>query len=108
MHIPRFTTKRMMAWTLAAAIACYLMFEPFPPTNDLLNYLIGVTLSVAFCFGAASHPWVFLAIGLFLWNCVPLIDHGENALSLSVRGSFLGWLIGAPAGWFARNRPKKG
>ncbi len=108
MKRPWFTLKRLMVWILAACIACYLVLEPFPPQNMLVNYVVGVTACVAFCLGSAGHPWVFLVLGLFLWNFVPLIDHGENAVSLSVRGSLFAWLLGAPAGWYERHRPKKG
>jgi hypothetical protein len=69
----------------------------------MVNFLVGATVSAAFGVGAARHPWMCLALGLFLWNWVPLIDHGEDARSLSVRGSCLAWVIGAPAGWYSRS-----
>lgn len=93
-----------MACVVIASIASYLVFEPFPSENPVVNLLVGATVSLAFGLGAARHPWIFLAIGLVLWNCVPLVDHGDTARSLSVKGSFLGWIIGAGAHWYSRTR----
>jgi len=106
MQLPRFrlTVRRMLVWVAIASIASHLALEPFPPRNPLVNFLVGATVSAAFGVGAARHPWMFLAIGICLWNWVPLIDHGEDARSLSVRGSFVAWAIGAPAGWYSRRR----
>ncbi len=103
----QFTLSRVMGWVVVAAVAAYLVFEPFPPDNPVVNFVIGAMVSAAFGVGASRHPWLFLALGLYLWTFVPLIDHGEDARSLSVRGSVIGWLIGAPAGWYARRRRRR-
>lgn len=76
-----------------------LLFPSLPDTKRRIVLLVGAIVFVWFGMGTASHPWIFLAIGLFLWKCAPVVDHADTAGSLSVLGAFLGWMIGAVVRW---------
>jgi hypothetical protein len=108
----RFTFKRVMLWVVIAAIASLIVLElgePALPQNKTVDILVGLAVSAAFGVGAVRRPLIFLAIGLVVWNCAPAVDHPSvNAATLSLGGSMIAWLIGAPAGYFSRRLKWRG
>jgi hypothetical protein len=108
----RFTMRRAMLWVVIAAIASLLVLElgePALPQNKTVDILVGLAVSAAFGVGAVRRPLIFLAIGLVVWNCAPAIDHPSvNAATLSLGGSMIAWLIGAPAGYFSKRLKRRG
>jgi hypothetical protein len=108
----RFTLRQAMLWVLIAAIASLIvseMGEPILPQNQTVDILVGLAVSAAFGVGAVRHPVIFLAILLLVWNCAPAIDHPSvNAATLSIGGSCIAWLIGAPAGYYSRRLKRRG
>jgi hypothetical protein len=102
----RFTLRRAMLWVVVAAVASLIVSElgePILPQNKTVDILVGLAVTAAFGVGAVRHPLISLAILLLVWNVVPKIDHPSvNAATLSVGGSCIAWLIGAPAGYYSR------
>jgi hypothetical protein len=108
----RVTLRRLMLWVAIAAIGSLIvseLAEPIRPHNKTVDILVGLAVSAAFGVGAVRHPLIFLAIGLVVWKCTLAVDHPSvNAATLSVGGSFIAWLIGAPAGYCSRRHKRHG
>ncbi|WP_406699105.1 hypothetical protein V5E97_09520 [Singulisphaera sp. Ch08] len=107
MRLPRlrYKLRQLMGWVVIVAIASVLaseIWEPFPPRNKQVDFLVGAAVSVAVGVGAVRHPLTFLAIALVLWGGAPVIDHGFNAVTLSAQGGALAWMIGSSWGWLSR------
>ena len=94
-----------MIWVVMAAIASFIaleVMEPFAARSEAVDIPVGLVVSGAFGVGAMRHPWYFLAI-LVMLACATAAERPNiNAATLSAGGSFIAWLLGAPAGCFSR------
>jgi hypothetical protein len=59
--------------------------------------------------GAMRRPLLFLTPLILVWIATPQVDHPRpDLINVSTIGCFLGWIIGAPAGWIYRHLTKAG
>jgi hypothetical protein len=91
--------------SLAAAKVC----RDFPYPDQRGAILVASVVAGAAGVVAVRRPWAMFALPFVIWVAMPTVDHpGVDVLYLSARGCFLGWIIGAPAGWISRllTRPR--
>jgi len=91
----------MSFWVAAAALLSLEAGKPYRHSSGFQERLeVFTTAAVAGAFGVGSmrRPWVCFIVLIVFWALSPKIDHGLQPSD----PLFLGWIIGAPAGWAAR------
>jgi hypothetical protein len=65
---------------------------------------VASAVAAGYGLGAMRRPVVFLLPLLAVWIATPQVDHPTpDIINVSAGGCFLGWIIGAPAGWISRH-----
>ena len=102
----RLSVRWLMSVVAVAALASLAasgVCRNYPSTEQRAVFLTGSVVAGAFGLGATRRPLVSLALLLMIWVAVPSVDHpGIDVLSMTSGGCYLGWIIGAPAGWISR------
>src|SRR5690242_19329622 len=101
----RFTVRRMMTWVAIAAFASLAISTIGREGSSNGERAVAVVASVvagAYGVGAMRRPWVFLFPLIVVWLLPTVQDASLDVFTASVLGCFVGWIIGAPAGWISR------
>jgi hypothetical protein len=96
----------MMAVVTVTALILLVATNPdrHDGTTDK-RVVIPVASTVAATYGvlAMRRPLLSLLPLLAVWVATPQVDHPTpDVINVSAGGCFLGWVIGAPVGWFSR------
>jgi hypothetical protein len=102
----RFTIRSMMMVVAVTALVALVASNP-DRHNGITDkrVVIPVASAVAAVYGvwAMRRPVVSLLPLLAVWIATPTVDHpAPDLINSSARCCFLGWVIGAPAGWLTR------
>jgi hypothetical protein len=102
----RFTLRRIMEAVAVAALICLVISNPYRHdgiTDRRILVPVAAGVAAVYGIGAMRRPWMFLWPLIVVWVVTPQVDHPRlDMINLSAAGCFLGWIIGAPAGWISR------
>jgi len=108
MRLPgvRFTVRRMM---VAVAIAALVLLVASNQdcddgiTDKRLVIPVASVVAAVYGLGAMRRPLMLLLPLLAVWIATPQVDHPRrDVIKVSTAGCFIGWIIGASAGWVSR------
>lgn len=108
MRMPRVrsTVRWIMAVVAVAALVSLVATNPYRHDGITDKRVVIPVASVAaavYGVGAMRRPLLFLLPLLAAWMATPGVDHPpHDVINVSAAGCFVGWLIGAPAGWISR------
>jgi hypothetical protein len=107
MNPPRFRLRTLMVIVTVAALVSLVASNPYRhsgTTDDRVVIPVASVVAAAYGLGSMRRPLVFLAPLLAVWIATtPQVDHPTpDVINVSASGCFLGWIIGAPAGWISR------
>jgi hypothetical protein len=105
-RLPRMTTRRWMIATVVGALVSLVASNPHR-RNGIIDkrVVIPVASAVAAVYGLAAmrRPLTTLLPLLAVWIATPQVDHPRpDVINVSAGGCFIGWFIGASAGWISR------
>jgi hypothetical protein len=102
----RITVRRIMAWVAVAALVSLAATNPDRHdgiTDRRVVVPVASVVAAVYGVGAMRRPLAFLWPLVAVWIATPRVDHPHpDVVNLSAGGCFLGWIIGAPAGWISR------
>jgi hypothetical protein len=114
MRLPRvrFTMRRIMASVAVAALVSLAVSSPYRHdgiTDKRVVIPVASIVAAVYGLGAMRRPLMFLLPLLVVWVATPQVDHPAlDVVNVSAGGCFLGWIIGAPAGWISRRITRTG
>jgi len=102
----QFSVRRIMAAVAVVALISLVASNPYRHggiTDKRMIIPVGSVVAAIYGLGAMRRPLLFLLPLLTVWIVTPVVDHPTpDVINFSAAGCFLGWLIGAPAGWISR------
>ena len=102
----RFTVRGIMAVVAVAALVSLVASNPYRHdgiTDKRIIIPVASVVAAVYGLGAMRRPLLFLLPLLAVWIATPQVDHPTiDVINVSAGGCFLGWMIGAPAGWISR------
>lgn len=108
----RFTVGGMMVAVAITALVSLVASNPYRRdgiSDGSVIIPVASIISAVYGFGAMRQPLPLLLPLLAASIFTPEADHPQlDVINVSAGGCFLGWAIGAPAGWMARRRRKAG
>ncbi len=108
MKLPRvrLTVRWMMMAVAVAALVSLVASNPYHYdgiTDRRVVIPVASVVSAVYGLGTTRRPLMFLVPLLAVWIATPQVDHPRlDVINVSAGGCFLGWIIGAPAGWISR------
>jgi hypothetical protein len=108
MRLPRvrFTVRRMMVTAAVSALVWLVAWNAYSHdgiTDKRVVIPVASVVAAAYGLGAMRRPVTFLLPLLAAWIATPQVDHPiHDVINVSAGGCFLGWIIGASAGWMSR------
>jgi hypothetical protein len=109
MHLPRvqFTVRRIMAAVAVAALVSLVASNPYRHdgiTDKRVVIPVASIVAAVYGLGAMRRPLMFLFPLIVALIAPPQVDHYRpDVINISAASCFLGWIIGAPAGWLSRS-----
>jgi hypothetical protein len=108
MRLPRvrFTVRRMMVAVAVAALVSLVTSNSYRHdgiTDKRVVIPVASVVAAVYGLGAMRRPLMFLLPLLAVWIATPQVDHPRpDVINVSAGGCFVGWIIGASAGWMSR------
>jgi hypothetical protein len=112
MRLPRvrFTVRWIMTAVAVAALVSLVASNPYRHdeiTDKRAVIPIASVIAAVYGLGSMQRPLTFLLPLLAMWIATPQVDHPTpDVVNVSAVGCFVGWLVGAPAGWVCRRRTR--
>ena len=102
----QFTVRRMMVAVAVAALVLLVASNDDRHdgiTDKRMVIPVACVVAAVYGLGAMRRPLMFLLPLIAVWIVTPQVDHPtHDVINTSAAGCFIGWMIGAPAGWMSR------